>query len=161
LLASMRTPIDSKINLLVGAEGVHLTQELMSETQTSVQHFERRFSTFIATDPRAVDYNTREARPLAAAFGRFQERQARATQAPEAEGEQQKADGEFEVDQGNGEINQWNTRVCNALVAATGLELPAKPEPWWQWWRDYNQMSESSKSQEYGYSYTYETTYIP
>jgi hypothetical protein len=45
------------------------------------------------------------------------------------------------------------------LADATGLKLPAEPEPWWEWWRDYNQLSQSSKRQQYESDYTNETTY--
>jgi len=35
-------------------------------------------------------------------------------------------------------VTQRNVRIRDALVRATGVELPADPAAWWQWWRDYN-----------------------
>jgi len=31
---------------------------------------------------------------------------------------------------------QHNERVCSALAAATGEDLPASPKCWWEWWND-------------------------
>ena len=43
-----------------------------------------------------------------------------------------------ETFQRNRQVDQWNQRVGEVLVAATGVQLPHDPEPWWQWWDDYN-----------------------
>ncbi|MEZ6073307.1 MAG: polymorphic toxin-type HINT domain-containing protein [Pirellulales bacterium] len=34
---------------------------------------------------------------------------------------------------------QRNDRVCAVLGAATGVDLPANTEDWWQWWTKYNE----------------------
>jgi hypothetical protein len=73
---------------------------------------------------------------------------------------QAQSDAELEVNERNSEINLCNARVCAALAEATGLPLPAEPAAWWDWWRNYNQLSQTSKSQEYKYSYSTETRYI-
>ncbi len=33
-----------------------------------------------------------------------------------------------------------NERVAAALQTATGIELPADPKVWWQWWDDFNEL---------------------
>jgi hypothetical protein len=46
---------------------------------------------------------------------------------------------EANVAQQNLSSQQRNVRVCAVLSAATGVDLPAKAEDWWEWWTDYNE----------------------
>lgn len=44
------------------------------------------------------------------------------------------------------EQNRWtqlrNERITAALVATTGANLPAKPDAWWQWWGELNEVEQ-------------------
>jgi hypothetical protein len=64
------------------------------------------------------------------------------------------------VEMQNEETVRLNGRICSALSTATGVELAAKPQDWWQWWLDYNELyKKGEKPREYVYSY--ETTDAP
>lgn len=55
------------------------------------------------------------------------------------EGEARTAVRRFEEE--NEHLAERNERIQTALVAATGVELPASPDAWWRWWRDYNEFT--------------------
>jgi hypothetical protein len=156
LLAALRTPIDSKINLFVGADGVHVAQQLKSETQSTAQHYERQFALnvqyVVEPIPNVLPTNVRQ--------GYIKNRKSRAAQEVGIIGEQIADRAQLEVDGYNEPIRRVNDRVCGALAEATGLSLPAEPEAWWEWWRNYNQLSQSSKRREYESESTTETMVV-
>ena len=36
------------------------------------------------------------------------------------------------------QIQEQNELICKVLAIATGEDLPANAETWWQWWQDYS-----------------------
>ena len=141
LLATMRTPIDSKLGLFIGAGGVHLVHHATSETQNVRQLFSGRLSTVIRTNggfgsrPTGARNSVRRTTENAAIDAALRARAAGKNMARR-----------------NTAVKAWNDRVCAVLADATGVRLPAEPDQWWDWWRDYNQMTEEPKRYE---TYTY------
>jgi len=45
----------------------------------------------------------------------------------------------------NSVTQEFNQRVCWLLSTATEVTLPASPEKWWQWWKDYNEVALSGE----------------
>ncbi|MCA9171799.1 MAG: Hint domain-containing protein, partial [Planctomycetales bacterium] len=47
-----------------------------------------------------------------------------------------------------------NERIYAVLGATTGTDLPAEPEAWWTWWREYNDQYEVDRPTEVRYAST-------
>ncbi len=45
-----------------------------------------------------------------------------------------------QVVEANTERQETNDQIVETLRAATGQDLPAQPQDWWNWWFDYNEM---------------------
>lgn len=142
LLATLRTPVSARIQLLIGSGGVHVLERFSSETQWTHQVLERQSSKYIVTRSNSgassvtgsqVDRN-RVARAAASAAVEAQLRASNSQKAADAQKEK---------------IEEWNERVCEVLKDATGFQLPPDPEEWWSWWADFNQMTEEEKEYEY------------
>ena len=142
LLATLRTPVASKIQLMIGSGGVHLMAQFTSETQTAQQVVDRRSSKYIVT--RSNSGNQSITGPQ-----RDRNRVARATANAALEAQLQALDAEKAADAQKAKTEEWNQRVCEVLKEATGYQLPADPVEWWSWWSDYNQMTEEDKEYQY------------
>lgn len=138
LIRSLRTPIDSRFSLYIGAGGVHLLRSHVSETQYVREEVVSRSSTFI----RPVilgSFETPEAARQA------QNRLARATANAAIEAELGTRAVARNAELASEMISTWNRRLCGVLREGTGVELPDDAEQWWTWWCDYNQMEEEEK----------------
>jgi hypothetical protein len=153
LLASMRTPIESKVNLMVGIDGVHVTHELSTETESLTQRLTRNRSTFVTqVGPGSGNSIT--------GAERDQNRLERAREQAVIEAKLDAQTVENKVAKENDRISDWNGRVCAVLADATGVSLPAEPNKWWEWWRQYNQLSEMPKQDESDYIYETRTEFV-
>lgn len=55
-----------------------------------------------------------------------------------------------------------NERITAVLVATTGTNLPARPDAWWQWWRELNEIEQpNGKSLVARYRFNQVDTYDP
>lgn len=66
-------------------------------------------------------------------------------------------DREQRIVENNAEIAAWNEKVATVLNTATGQNLPASPDSWWQWWKDLNEIVPVSEKPVYAVSYNTET----
>jgi hypothetical protein len=153
LLSTLRTPVDSKITLLVGNDGVHLTQRLSSDTQTVSQSLERNLSNLVAPIGPGSGNSITGAE-------RDRNRLERAIERAELDAKFTARQAEREVAEQNDGINKWNDRVCTTLADATGVALPVDPAQWWEWWREFNQLSPLAKTNESDYSYETRIEYV-
>lgn len=54
----------------------------------------------------------------------------------------------------NLQTEELNRRICDALSTATGENLPAQPQAWWEWWNQDNDiLIEGTKQQIVAYDY--------
>jgi hypothetical protein len=161
LLATLRTPAESRTSLFVSRGSVHLLQEVTSETQT------RRQTARVGTRAQLMPVPlTAWADPKSSltdpinmwqnlAFG------GQAQQAAALGAQRQAARANAELARQNEAIAAWNQRVCTTLATATGLQLPAEPQPWWEWWQVYNQLDEEEKEEERREYYATVTEFVP
>lgn len=148
LIASLQTPVDSRVALMVGNGGVHLFHYAENETQTKRHALAGRFSTIIAAVPQSGDRSV-------AAQQRARAKLARATQNAVTDAGLKAYNAQRNAALRNKAIEEWNASVCAVLAESTGVKLPADPEKWWEWWRDYNQLTNVPK--EYEAEYYYQT----
>ena len=40
-------------------------------------------------------------------------------------------------------VEEFDQRICKLLRKTTGQEFPDRPELWWQWWNDHNEVFQS------------------
>jgi hypothetical protein len=159
LLESLQTPIDSRVVLYVGRNGVRMTRALYRENQDFSE------LAVLEGEQRIVPYLT------APREGRFRNRWARQRNRRRLE---HAADGairearvaarviDHDIELQNASTEEANGRVLQVLRTATRMDLAPTPEPWWQWWLDYNELySPGEKPQQYTYNYDSATQRIP
>ncbi len=142
LLATLRTPVSARIQLLVGSGGVHLLERFSSETQWAHQVFDKRSSKYIVTRSNGGTGSV-------TGLERDRNRVARSTASAAVEAQLQARNSQKAADAQQEKTEEWNDRVCETLQEATGFQLSAEPQEWWSWWADYNQMTEEEKEYEY------------
>ncbi len=150
LLSTLRTPVAAKVRLVVGSDGVHLLEQFSSETQTAHQVLDRNTSNYTRALGQRRFTLQGDGQDDASRLARARANATLAVQLKAAETQQV-------VDAQNRQTEAWNSRVCDVLANATGTRLPNEPAQWWEWWNDYNQMTDEEK--EYQYS-TYQETYV-
>lgn len=57
------------------------------------------------------------------------------------------ASRELSVMEQNAATELLNTRIADALVTATGQQLPAVPQKWWDWWNQQNSVATQGSKQ--------------
>jgi hypothetical protein len=53
----------------------------------------------------------------------------------------------------NRRIAHLNSRVCTVLASVSDVNLPAKPEAWWQWWNERNEVFQGAKPTRQVFTY--------
>lgn len=150
LLSTLRTPVAAKVRLVIGSRGVHLLEQFSSETQTAHQVLDRSTSNFTRALGQRRFSRQGDVQGDQSRIARARANTTLAVQLKAAETQQV-------VDAQNRQTEAWNSRVCGVLANATGTRLPSDPGQWWEWWSDYNQLTDQEK--EYQYS-TYQETYV-
>lgn len=54
-----------------------------------------------------------------------------------------------EIETANAYRRKYNGRVYSVLETATGQLLPSNPRSWWDWWKSYNELDESTEKPRY------------
>jgi hypothetical protein len=126
LLSALTTPVQTRAELYQAPNGRlmyrhALYREGQETAELAVFETEYRRTLLWANDPQTYDLR----KALLAG-----QRQADAAQKVQAI--------ESIVAQQNALVQRLNERVCEVLAKATGENLPANPEAWWQWWNEYN-----------------------
>lgn len=130
LVAEMYAPIETKVESKVLANGsVALRRSFAREGADHVELFvsDARF------DPR-ISLLSQSNDPLQNLLRRVDVAQRGANFAT--------ATSEQTVAEQNRLTQRRNERITAALVATTGLNLPAKPDAWWEWWRELNEVEQ-------------------
>ena len=157
LLESLQTPIDSRVALYVGRNGVRMTRALYRENQSfgelAVLHGERRF---VPSPTGALQVGGSGLRD------RNRQRRGQATDSAVRDALLAARSIDHDVEIENASTDEVNGRVLQVLATATRLDLPRTPDPWWQWWRDYNELySEGEKPYQYTINYESGTQPVP
>lgn len=142
LLAKLKLPIDSNVQLVRDRRGIHLIHDARQETQSKQREVHERTTVLASSGqlPRGPGRRTKALDRLVNPVTRAQER---------AEALKQ------DYARRNKEIAATNKRVCAVLKEATGLQIADTPNAWWGWWQSFNQLTDGSKS--YRALYYYET----
>lgn len=159
LLESLQTPIDSRVALYVGRNGVRMTRALYREnqdfSQLAVLEREQRIVPY-RTPPQGGGFRNGGAR------NRNRQRLDQAADAAVREALLAARAIDHDVELQNASTEEANSRVLQVLRTATRMDLAPTPEPWWQWWLDYNELySPGEKPQQYTYNYDSGTQRIP
>jgi hypothetical protein len=149
------------MNLFVSRGSIHLLQEVTSETQTKRQTARLGTRTQLMPVPLTAWSNTAASFHSPANWWQNLAFGGQAQQAAALGAQRQAAQASAEVARQNEAITAWNERVCATLATATGLQLPAEPQPWWEWWQVYNQLSDQEKEEERREYYATRIDYIP
>jgi hypothetical protein len=136
LISLLETPIESRLDVYVRNSTLSLTQTFMRETYGAQQVAVVESATPLNTVPLGfrpsfIDVGERLSRYsllIAEISAMFDDDGTSPSQRSQ------------QVDAHNAATDQLNDRVCAALSAATGIDLPAQPNRWWQWWQDYNDL---------------------
>ena len=135
MLASLHTPISSRLILYVGNAGVRITQAFSREHQDFKQLTVLDSQTRFANQVFAVG---REQAPNRDAFNRNSKR--RAVENAVIDGKLKAYAANRLVKFENDATKKLNERITTALSTATTVQLPDEPQAWWQWWLDYNEL---------------------
>lgn len=121
LLATLYSPVQSKMQVTRGRHGSLLYRHAFfreGQDENQLLVLDTQFSR-VGNDPSArQDSIQRAMRQMA------QRMQANA----------------ISLAQQNRRTEELNARVMRALTVATGQQLPATPDSWWDWWNDHNEI---------------------
>lgn len=149
VLITLQTPITMHFAMQASLRGVSSRVVLTNETATR-----ERLLTIASTRGLRILSQPLERLEYAALRGPLQRDRSSVAEIQDhlqrraREAAQSAAAWKEQVDRVNRDIEQWNARIYVVLEQGTGRQLPATPQAWWEWWRNYNQVSQAQKQKE-------------
>lgn len=154
LLATMQMPTEARFQVLVNRAGVHTIFSMSQESATR-----KRTATLRST--RIIRGNAQGGEQLWTAGIDANRQLGRSFNQNATRAQQTATRLVSEVERRNAPVEAWNERACAALSAGTGMNLPARPQPWWDWWQVYNQLATQEKEQEFYAAYEFSIENVP
>ncbi len=141
LMNALSTPVETKLETVRDADGIHIRQTVRREGATAI--VENTLQTNITT----LVPNRNLGLIVGAAFTEAQL------------GIQQTAKDTAKF---NRRIAGWNEAIYWVLEQTTGETLPHDPQAWWTWWQNYNELSDIPReSLSTTYQQDVDVPYVP